>query len=62
MKTARQDPLTYMTLERQFCRLCWAKGERVKVIDLATIRHSETRKRQRLAAAHLRAVHPGVLG
>ncbi len=51
-------PREFLTMERQFCRLCWAAGLRVKVVDLGLGRPS-TRAWNAAARRHLDAAHPG---
>lgn len=53
------QPREYLTLERQFCRLCWAQGRRVQVVNLANGRPT-LRAWNAAARKHLRAEHPEV--
>lgn len=64
MSTSQQDPARWLTMERQFCRACWAEGKRVKVFDLGDPRNqggrdrSFTLRRRNAILRHLRAEHP----
>jgi hypothetical protein len=61
-RIAKTDPSFLLTMEKQFCRLCWGKGLRVKVFDLAVERPNRgfTLRRRNAAVRHLRREHPEV--
>jgi len=58
MRTARQDPMRFLYLERQFCSLCRANGKPgVRVVHLGEGRPT-LRAWRAAALRHLKAEHP----